>query len=244
MQAPGGQIFNTNEVEDYLGFVAAINGVSKSEIPRQIDRVMDLTSLGTYRTSLIRKLSKGFRQRVGLAQALIHDPEVLVLDEPTVGLDPKQIIEVRELIKELANDHTIILSTHILPEVSMTSERVVIINKGKIVAEDTPGNLMSSLKSGETLQVQVDGPFDDIQPSLQKIEGVTNVALDAGVEAEGNICALRVDSEPGRDVRRQVAEEIVNQRWGLLELKQVSLTLEDIFLELTTEEDVREEVQA
>ncbi|MCF7804837.1 MAG: ABC transporter ATP-binding protein [Candidatus Marinimicrobia bacterium] len=232
------------KVEDYLGFVAAINGADKSDIPRQIDRVMDLTSLGTYRTSLIRKLSKGFRQRVGLAQALIHDPEVLVLDEPTVGLDPKQIIEVRELIKELANDHTIILSTHILPEVSMTSERVVIINKGKIVAEDTPGNLMSSLKSGETLQVQVDGPFDDIQPSLEQIDGVTSVTLDSGVQTEGNICALRIDSEPGHDVRRSVADTIVKQSWGLLELKQISLTLEDIFLELTTEEDVQEEVQA
>ena len=200
---------------------------------------MDLTSLQTMRTRLIRKLSKGFRQRVGLAQALIHDPEVLVLDEPTVGLDPKQIIEVRELIKNLTNDHTIILSTHILPEVSMTSERVVIINQGKIVAEDTPGNLMTSMKSGETLQIQVDGPFDEIKSTLEQMDGVTAVALDSEVQTEGNASAVRVESEAGRDVRREVASEIVNHNWGLLELKQISLTLEDIFLELTTEEEVQ-----
>lgn len=201
--------------------------------------MVDLTSLQTMRTRLIRKLSKGFRQRVGLAQALIHDPEVLVLDEPTVGLDPKQIIEVRELIKNLTNDHTIILSTHILPEVSMTSERVVIINQGKIVAEDTPGNLMTSMKSGETLQIQVDGPFDEIKSTLEQMDGVTAVALDSEVQTEGNASAVRVESEAGRDVRREVASEIVNHNWGLLELKQISLTLEDIFLELTTEEEVQ-----
>ncbi|MBS1271401.1 MAG: putative ABC transporter ATP-binding protein YxlF [Candidatus Marinimicrobia bacterium] len=227
------------KVEDYLAFTAAINGVDKSAIPREIDRVVELTTLGDMRYRLIRKLSKGFRQRVGLAQALIHDPEVLVLDEPTVGLDPKQIIEVRDLIKELGNDHTIILSTHILPEVSMTSERVVIINKGRIVAEDTPTNLMASLKSGETVQLQVEAPFDDVKATLETMDGVTSVSLDTETSVGENICAVRVDSEPGKDIRKDVAREVVNKNWGLLELKQISLTLEDIFLELTTEEEVQ-----
>lgn len=227
------------KVEDYLAFAAAINGVQQSTIPREIDRVVELTSLGDMRYRLIRKLSKGFRQRVGLAQALIHDPEVLVLDEPTVGLDPKQIIEVRDLIKDLGNDHTIILSTHILPEVSMTSERVVIINKGRIVAEDTPTNLMASLKSGESLELQVEAPFDDVKTTLEAMEGITGVTLDTDPAVGENICTVRVDSEPGRDVRREVAREVVNRNWGLLELKQISLTLEDIFLELTTEEEVQ-----
>ncbi len=226
------------KVEDYLEFVAAINGVERNEIPKNVDRVIDLTSLHEMRGRLIKKLSKGFRQRVGLAQALIHDPEVLILDEPTVGLDPKQIIEVRELIKSLAHDHTIILSTHILPEVSMTSERVVIINRGRIVAEDTPENLVASLKSGETLHVQVEGAFDDVQEKLITIPGVATVSLDPEQPQAQGVCELRVDSEPGTDVRKEVAAAIVNGNWGLLELRPISLTLEDIFLELTTEEEV------
>jgi len=227
------------KVDDYLEFVAAINGVERNEIPKNVDRVIDLTSLHEMRGRLIKKLSKGFRQRVGLAQALIHDPEVLILDEPTVGLDPKQIIEVRELIKSLAHDHTIILSTHILPEVSMTSERVVIINRGRIVAEDTPQNLVASLKSGETLQVQVEGSFDDVQEKLMTIPGVATVSLDPEQPQVQGVCELRVDSEPGTDVRKEVAAAIVNGNWGLLELRSISLTLEDIFLELTTEEEVQ-----
>jgi len=227
-------------VDDYLKFVAAIKGVEGKDIARQVDRVVELTTLGEMRTRLIKKLSKGFRQRVGLAQALIHDPEVLILDEPTVGLDPKQIIEVRELIKSLADDHTIILSTHILPEVSMTSERVVIINKGRIVAEDTPDNLIASLKSGESIQLQVEGPAEAVQERLSAIPGVAAISPDEEMQQQDGICGLRVESEPGQDIRRDVAATVVNNNWGLLELRSISLTLEDIFLELTTEE---EEVQ-
>lgn len=234
-------LYHEMKVSDYLHFVAAIKGVNKKDIPKQVDRVIEQTSLGEMRDRIIRKLSKGFRQRVGLAQALIHDPDVLILDEPTVGLDPKQIIEVRELIKNLAHEHTIILSTHILPEVSMTCERVVIINRGRIVAEDTPDNLTSSLKSGETLQLQVEGSFDDIKPKLETISGVAAVSLDNSITAAGKVCGIRLESSPGTDVRKEVASTIVQNNWGLLELHQVSLTLEDIFLELTTEEA---EVQA
>lgn len=227
------------KVRDYLQFVAALKGVERKDIAKQVDRVVEETSLREMEDRIIKKLSKGFRQRVGLAQALIHDPEVLVLDEPTVGLDPKQIIEVRELIKRLAEDHTIILSTHILPEVSMTSERVVIINRGHIVAEDTPENLMASLKSGETLQVQVEGPFEAIQEQLTTIPGVAVVSQDKELVQSDGVCGVRIETEPGKDVRREVAAAVVNNHWGLLELRAVSLTLEDIFLELTTEEEVQ-----
>jgi len=223
-------------VNDFLRFVAALKGVAKSQISKQVERAVELTTLGEMQDRLIKKLSKGFRQRVGLAQALINEPDVLILDEPTVGLDPKQIIEVRELIKSLAADHTIILSTHILPEVSMTCERVVIINRGRIVAEDTVENLMSSVDSGESLVLQVDGPFDAIQEKISTVDGVRSVNLDSGASAAGTATAIRVDCEPGKSVRREVAKTIVTNEWGLLELRPISRTLEDVFLELTTEE--------
>lgn len=226
-------------VKDYLSFVAALKGVDRKNINKRVDYVLEETNLREMQERIIKKLSKGFRQRVGLAQALIHDPEVLVLDEPTVGLDPKQIIEVRELIKRLAEEHTIILSTHILPEVSMTSERVVIINRGHIVAEDTPENLMASLKSGETLQVQVEGPFDAVKQKIATIAGVSAVSLDKEFAQKDGKCGLRIETEPGKDVRKEVASTVVHNDWGLLELRAVSLTLEDIFLELTTEEEVQ-----
>lgn len=228
-------------VNDYLRFVAALKGVTKSQISQQVDRAVELTSLGEMQTRLIKKLSKGFRQRVGLAQALINEPDVLILDEPTVGLDPKQIIEVRELIKSLAAEHTIILSTHILPEVSMTCERVVIINRGRIVAEDSVENLMSSVDSGESLILQVDGPFDAVKEKVKTLDGVKAVNLDSGSPANSAATAIRVECEPGKSVRREVAKTIVTNNWGLLELRPISRTLEDVFLELTTEE---QEVQA
>ncbi len=228
-------------VNDYLRFVAALKGVTKSQISQQVDRAVELTSLGEMQTRLIKKLSKGFRQRVGLAQALINEPDVLILDEPTVGLDPKQIIEVRELIKSLAAEHTIILSTHILPEVSMTCERVVIINRGRIVAEDSVENLLSSVDSGESLILQVDGPFDAVQEKVKTLDGVKAVNLDSGSPANSAATAIRVECEPGKSVRREVAKTIVTNDWGLLELRPISRTLEDVFLELTTEE---QEVQA
>ena len=184
------------------------------------------------------KLSKGYRQRVGLAQALIHNPEVLILDEPTAGLDPKQIIETRRLIKELAGDHTIVLSTHILPEVAQTCQRVVIINKGKVVAVDTPDNLTARLRGSETMFLQVDG---DAQPkratALERVAGVARVT-PAEASDDG---AFEVDSEQGRDVRRDLARAVVGGGWGLLELRPMRMSLEEIFLSLTTEEQSEEE---
>jgi len=182
---------------------------------------------------LTGRLSKGYKQRVGLAQALIHNPDVLILDEPTAGLDPKQIIETRELIKELAGDHTIILSTHILPEVAQTCQRIVIINKGRVVAVDTPDNLTARLRGSSTMYVEVDASGADAAASLARVPGVTRV-----VEADrrdGHV-AFEIDSERGRDVRRDLARAVVASGWGLLEMRPMRMSLEDVFLSLTTEE--------
>jgi ABC-2 type transport system ATP-binding protein len=182
---------------------------------------------------LCSKLSKGYRQRVGLAQAIIHNPDVLILDEPTAGLDPKQIIETRNLIKELAGSHTIILSTHILPEVSQTCDRVVIINKGRVVAEDTPHNLTARLRGSETLYVQVDANGADAAVTLGRVPGVTRVAE---ADRHDRAVGYEVQSESGRDVRRDLARAVVGGGWGLLELRSMHLSLEEIFLSLTTDE--------
>ena len=184
------------------------------------------------------KLSKGYRQRVGLAQALIDNPDVLILDEPTAGLDPKQIIETRELIKELAGDHTVILSTHILPEVSQTCERVVIINKGRVVAEDTPDNLTGRLRGAETMFVQVEAArAGEAAAALAKVPGVVRVVAGRATRRRG---AFEVESETGRDVRRELARAVVLGGLDLLELRPTRVSLEDIFLSLTTEEQPEE----
>ena len=221
-------------VESYLSFVGKIKGLSGKILKMKLDKVLERTSTAEVRSNLIANLSKGFKQRVGLAQALIHDPEVLVLDEPTVGLDPKQIIEVRELIKELGEDHTIILSTHILPEVSATCGRVIIINKGKIVAEDTPENLTSGLQGQERIEIEVDGPSNKVLAALSKIKGVLKVSEDG----DGSIKRYKIELEKEPDVRKAVAASVVNNGWGLLEMKSSGLSLEEIFLQLTTDEEV------
>ena len=180
------------------------------------------------------KLSKGYKQRVGLAQALIHNPEVLILDEPTAGLDPKQIIETRQLIRGLAGSHTIVLSTHILPEVAQTCQRVVIINKGRVVAVDTPENLTNRLTGAETMFIQVDAPAGEAGPALASIPGVTRVvASDSGGTFE-------VESENGTDIRRELARTVVTRGWGLLELRPMRMSLEEIFLQVTTDETAPE----
>ena len=220
-------------VRDYLTFVAKIKGVPRTGRTARIQTVMERTRVADMANRHCAKLSKGYRQRVGLAQAIIHNPEVLILDEPTAGLDPKQIIETRQLIKELAGDHTIILSTHILPEVSQTCQRVVIINKGRVVAVDTPDNLTSRLRGSETMYVQVDAMGADAQAALAALPGVTRVAP---ADTRGDINAFEVNSETGRDIRRELAAAIVTRGWGLLELRPLRLSLEEIFLHLTTED--------
>ena len=219
-------------VRDYLMFVSRIKGVPRSERKSRVAAIMERTRISDMAARHCGKLSKGYKQRVGLAQALIHNPDVLILDEPTAGLDPKQIIETRKLIKELAGDHTIILSTHILPEVSQTCQRVVIINKGHVVAVDTPENLTSRLRGSEAMYVQVDAAGDDVRSALAAIPGVTGV-IPANSPAAA---AFEVASEAGRDVRRDLAAAIVTRGWGLLELRPMRMSLEEIFLSLTTED--------
>jgi ABC-2 type transport system ATP-binding protein len=170
---------------------------------------------------------------VGLAQALLHNPDVLILDEPTAGLDPKQIIETRRLIKGLGGDHTIILSTHILPEVSQTCNRIVIINRGRVVAVDTPDNLTSRLRGSATMYVQVDALGADAEQALSSIPGVTHVSVS---DKRDGIAGYEVESESGRDVRRELAAAVVSRGWGLLELRPVRMSLEEIFLQVTTED--------
>jgi ABC-2 type transport system ATP-binding protein len=194
---------------------------------------MDRTRIADMAGRMCGKLSKGYRQRVGLAQAIIHNPDVLILDEPTAGLDPKQIIETRQLIKELAGDHTIVLSTHILPEVSQTCQRVVIINKGKVVAVDTPENLTARLRGSETIYAQVESGDGAALAALQRIPGVTRVRE---ADRRDRFVGFEIESEQGRDVRREVARTLVNGGWGLVEMRPMRLSLEDIFLSLTTDE--------
>ena len=223
-------------VSEYLTFVAKIKGVPGHERAERIRQVMARTHVADMANRLCSKLSKGYRQRVGLAQAIIHNPDVLILDEPTAGLDPKQIIETRQLIKELAGTHTIILSTHILPEVSQTCQRVVIINKGKVVAVDTPDNLTARLRGSETMYVQVDPGGAGTDAAIAMLRGVAGVTRVAESDPRQGTFGYEVDSETGRDVRRELARAVVAQGWGLLELRPMRMSLEDIFLSLTTDE--------
>ena len=220
-------------VREYLHFVGKIKGVPSRERTTRVEQVMSRAWVSDMANRACGKLSKGYKQRVGLAQALIHNPDVLILDEPTAGLDPKQIIETRRLIKELAGDHTIILSTHILPEVSQTCERVVIINKGKVVAIDTPSNLTRRLRGSETMFVQVDGDSPaEARAALERVPGVVRVAPSDGQPG----AAFEIESESSRDVRPELARAIVQGGWGLLELRPMRMSLEEIFLSLTTED--------
>ena len=220
-------------VAEYLTFVAKIKGVSSRDRRQRVRQVMERTRVADMADRLCSKLSKGYRQRVGLAQALIHNPDVLILDEPTAGLDPKQIIETRQLIKELGGDHTIILSTHILPEVSQTCERVVIISKGRVVAVDTPENLTARLRGSETMYVQIEANGADPGSALSQLPGVTRVAE---ADRHDGMVGFEVESDQGHDVRRDLARLVVTSGWGLLELRPMRLSLEQVFLSLTTEE--------
>jgi ABC-2 type transport system ATP-binding protein len=230
-------------VREYLTFVARIkvgHAMTKAERGARVDSVMKKARVDDMAARHCGKLSKGYRQRVGLAQALIHDPDVLILDEPTAGLDPKQIIETRDLIRSLAGDHTIVLSTHILPEVAQTCQRVVIINKGKVVAVDTPENLTHQLKGAATLYVQVDGDGSAID-ALTAVPGVRKVAI---ADRHPSFVGYEIEAEMNQDVRRDVARAIVDRGWGLLELRPMRMSLEEIFLQLTTEEQAEPSAEA
>jgi len=221
-------------VQDYLAFVARLKNMPGSEIKSRTEQVMERCAVADVKDKLISKLSKGYRQRVGLAQAIIHNPDVLILDEPTSGLDPKQINETRELIKSLSGEHTIILSTHILPEVEAVCQKVIIIDKGKLVATDSVENLKARGSVSTAIQVQVDttGAADAlvVRQRLEQVPGVSKVLEKIIAD---NRFIYEVESLQGQNPRPDVARAVVNAGWNLLELKSTTLTLEDIFLELT-----------
>jgi len=227
-------LYNDMTVLSYLRFVAKIKGVPGGQLNEQLDETLEKTGIAHHRHTVIGHLSKGYKQRVGLAQALVHNPEVLILDEPTVGLDPKQIIEIRELIKGLGRDHTVILSTHILPEVSVTCDKIVVINAGRIVGEGTPESLMAELKEGESLRAHISGPVGQVQALLQGIGGVVEVIAESEEgETEG---VYTVTTLADQDVRDELSRQVINGGFGLRELRPLGMTLEDIYLRLTTEE--------
>jgi len=223
-------VYPEMQVCDYLEFAAKLRQVPKSAVQASVRNIIEKTGLGDVQKRLIGNLSKGFRQRVGLAQALVHNPKVLILDEPTVGLDPKQIIEIRELIKSLGRDHTVILSSHILPEVTATCQRIIVINKGLIVAEDTLDRLTTRLNKGLIYNLVVKNPATEGIEALRKIQGVRSLT-QAGSK-------LVVEMAPGlQESRDKVIETAVQKNMGVLEFSAERVSLEEIFLQLTTVEE-------
>jgi len=227
-------IYMDMTVQEYLDFVSDLKLVERRQKKSQMNDIMELIKITHVRDRLIKNLSKGYKQRVGLAQALIGSPDVLVLDEPTVGLDPKQIIEIRKLIKALGKEHTIILSSHILPEVSAVCERVVIINNGKIVAVDTPDNLSKGFGTVSKLSVTIAGPKSSIEGYVKDIYGVKYI--EANIEKEKDVINYIVESDKNIDIRRPLFFAMAKAGYPILELKSMDMTLEDIFLSVTTEE--------
>jgi len=231
-------VYPEMEVAEYLNFVGRLKGIGSGDINRRVDEVLGRCAIGDVRGKLIGKLSKGYRQRVGIAQAIIHNPDVLILDEPTSGLDPKQIIEIRELLRQLAGEHTIILSTHILSEVEHSCERVIIIAQGKLVAIDSVSNLTNRLRGSEAVAVEVqaaDGRPNptEVQQRLEQVSGVSRVVMK---ESKDGRLQFEIESLQGRQIRSDVARTVVNAGWNLNELRPVGLSLEDIFLQLTAAE--------
>src|ERR1700680_3416068 len=227
------------EVVEYLNFVGKLKGLGSGEIGRRVDEVMQRCAVADVRNKLISKLSKGYRQRVGLAQAIIHNPDVLILDEPTSGLDPKQIIETRELLRSLAGDHTIILSTHILSEVEHSCERVIIIAEGKLGAIDSVANLTNRLRGSEAVALELEASDgrpnpSEVQQRLEQVSGVSRVVMK---DSRNGRLAFEVESLQGKHIRSDLARTVVNSGWNLNELRSVGLSLEDIFLQLTAAEE-------
>jgi ABC-2 type transport system ATP-binding protein len=222
-------------VYEYLKYMADLRGLKQAR--QKIEETLGKVQMAERANGYINKLSKGMRQRVGLAQALLHQPDVLILDEPTIGLDPKQVVTFRELIREIGKDRTVLLSTHILPEVQQVCDRVLIINKGRIVTEDTPEQLQARLTGSQRVAVRVRGDVEDLLPKLAKIPGVINITPSStnGFEFETN---------PGQEVRPQVAREIIQAGIDLLEIRPINLSLEDIFLQLTRDEVVMDPGEA
>jgi ABC-2 type transport system ATP-binding protein len=227
-------IYGDMTIMNYLKFVADIKDVPLAKKTNRIGEVLEMLSLDDISRRLISHLSLGYRQRVGLAQALIHDPDVLILDEPTRGLDPKQILEIRKLIKSLSGHKTIILSTHILPEVSSTCDNVVIIDQGKVVAADTVENLSQKLEGAKTLDLEIKGPAADIKEALEKLSGVSTVKV-LGKESRG-ATKFEVVTDGSNDAREALFYCVVKNKWVIYQMSPVGMSLEDVFLKLTTKE--------
>ena len=227
-------LYGEMTVVEYLSFVSDIKGIDKADKKENMDRVMDLVRITNVKDRLVKNLSKGYRQRVGLAQAILGRPEVLILDEPTVGLDPKQIIEMRNLIRELGKEHTVILSSHILPEASAVCDRVIIIDKGKIVAGDTPENLSRRIGDSSRLSLRIAGPEKPVVKLLAEIPGVKYA--DSQGSREPDTIDVIVEAEKNIDIRKPVFNALSRAGYPILSMKSMDLTLEDIFLHVTTEE--------
>jgi len=227
-------LYSDMRVAPYLDFVAEIKGVPRASRRKRVADVMDRCLIADVQNRLIRNLSKGYRQRVGLAQAIVSDPHVLILDEPTIGLDPRQIAEIRSLIKSLAGEHTVILSTHILPEVSMVCSGVVIINRGGIVAQGPIDRLVEQFFPTARVEVELVGPTAAVQEGMASIAGVVRVESVAGANGASRFV---VESARGRDVRGEIFQLAAQQKWGLLELKQVGMTLEEVFMRIVAGEE-------
>ena len=222
-------------VFSYLNFFAEIKGVPSRMKKKKVDEVIQRCELQSVSHRLIRKLSKGFKQRVGIAQALLNDPEVLILDEPTVGLDPKQIIDIRSLIKGLGGSQTVILSTHILPEVSMTCDRVIIMHQGKLVAVDTPSNLTKKLQQAPKIMLKAEGPVSDIINTISRLSGITTIDRKK-LDSEKN-GFYEIEIEENADVINEIAKSVYENNWKLKEIRPVDMTLEEIFIKVVTEEE-------
>ncbi len=221
-------------INSYLKYMGTLRGMPARQIRQRIGEVIEVCRLEDYYKTIIGKLSKGFRQRVGIAQAILHEPEVLVLDEPTIGIDPIQVVETRRLIQDLGKEQTVVLSSHILPEVNMICERVLIIHEGKIVAEDTPQNLAQRLQGVDQLQVEVGGPVQGVLAALRQVKGVTEVTHRS--QQGRNVFTVQV--QRGLDLRDEISRVVVSNDWRLLSMQLVSMSLEDIFLRLTTHEEL------
>ncbi len=227
-------LYTDMTVREYLHYMGELRGMRKARIRSRVDDVFGLCRLEEYTDSLISKLSKGYRQRVGIAQAILHEPPVLVLDEPTIGIDPRQVVETRQIIRGLGGDHTVILSTHILPEVSMVCDRILIIHEGRIVVMDTAEQLSARLGGVSRVVMDVRGPREQIQKALAQVEGVVEVSLsDAGGRQQ---FVIECSANQG-DLRVELAKQVAENGWGLVEMRAMGLSLEEIFLRLTTEDE-------